>query len=526
MAHREIDAASGERITYADLEETCERIAAGFQDLGLQPGDTMAFISANSMDLVMAFIAAIFAGVKIACAKTTFNEREIEPVLNMTKPSVVFCDIFSAQKVRQACQGVTSVKVLVTTGDCDGMVNFAKLKDTPQSRFERAQNTSPGDIFTVFQSSGSTGLPKGVLITHRNFVAQLVTFGYKNAGVRNSKVFLLYLPVMHAGPFWLLFTMLTHHVELVLLAASDLASVLLPIAKYKVNNVVLYPTHGHHIAQRGLPPSLDISSMRYVFIAGSSIPPQVMRALANLFKDCKIVHGYGLTEGCCGVAYTRDTCYDFKTSGTPMPYVHIKVIDVDTGEKLNPGQYGEICIKGPACFQGYLGMPVATAAAFDNEGFVKTGKHLISGLSLPFRGDTGYYTARGELYVLDRIKDLIKCKDLQVAPTELEELLQEHPDVAQSAVTGVPHPEYGEAPRAFLVLNEEAGLADEGSLKKKRQEITEYIKGLVADHKQLHGGVEFVDAIPQTETGKPHRRNLRDAYVLRNASFAVNGKPQ
>ncbi|KAK8762350.1 hypothetical protein V5799_026383 [Amblyomma americanum] len=213
---------------------------------------------------------------------------------------------------------------------------------------------------------------------------------YKNEGLRKGDVFLAYLPLMHSGPIWVLFTALTHHLQVVMLAATDLASLLAPIIKYKVTTLVLYPTHGQHLVQRGLPASLDVSSVQYIFIAGSSIPPQILRQLAQLFSKCIIIHG-----------------------------------------------------------------------------------------------DTGYYTARGELYMLDRLKDLIKCMDQQVAPAELEELLQEHPDVAQAAVTGVPHAEYGEAPIAFVVLKSQPATEDER--RAKTLALTAYIKSEWVRHRGVAG---------------------------------------
>ncbi|XP_037583086.1 uncharacterized protein LOC119466640 [Dermacentor silvarum] len=503
-----IDAATGHRYTGMEIVDACERIAAGFQAIGLEPGDTVAFASVNSIDLVMAFIAAIFAGAKITCVKTAFNEREMTRVLMTTKPSVIYCDMESADKVQDVCQHVPSVKALVTAGEREGMANIAKLRETPRNLFKRPVPADPEDVVIVFHSSGSTGLPKAGLISHRNFIAELVTFGYKNEGFGKGDIFLGYLPLMHAAPLWLLFTMLTHHVQLVLVAAKDLGSVLAPIAKYKVTTLILYPTHGLHIVQRGLPPTLDVSSLRAVYIAGSSIPQQVLRQLGQVFQGCLIIHGYGLTEACCAIAHTRGQCHDFKTAGIPMPYVSIKVVDVHTGKKLGPEECGEICVKGPTCFKGYLDAPEATASVFDDEGFVRT-------------GDTGYYTSRGELYVLDRIKDIVRCMDQQVAPAELEELLQEHPDVTQAAVAGVPHPEYGEAPRAFVVLEEGQRPATKQEEEAKKAALAAYMKGLVAPHKQLHGGIEFVDAIPQTETGKPHRRQLRDTYLQRKEAATV-----
>ncbi|KAL3189813.1 hypothetical protein MRX96_020838 [Rhipicephalus microplus] len=155
---------------------------------------------------------------------------------------------------RKVCQNIPSVKALVAAGERNGMANIATLKETPRNAFKRPAPADPGDVAIVFHSSGSTGLPKAGLISHRNFIAELVTFGYKNEGLRKGDIFLAYLPLMHAAPMWLLFTMLTHHVQVVLVAAKDLAQVLMPIPKYKVTTLVLYPTHGLHIVQRGLPP--------------------------------------------------------------------------------------------------------------------------------------------------------------------------------------------------------------------------------------------------------------------------------
>ncbi|KAH9363881.1 hypothetical protein HPB48_004104 [Haemaphysalis longicornis] len=506
-----MDAATGQRYTFAELEAICECVAAGFQELGLQRGDTVCFVSPNTVDLIIAFIATAFAGAVIACIKTVFNERETERVLSMTKPTLVYCDLASADVIHKVCNDVPSVKVLVTTGDYDGMVNFTKVKETPQSKYKRPPPASPQDVFTVYMSSGTTGLPKAALITHSNFLSQLVAFGYKNPALIKGDVFLNYLPVMHTAPFAVLFSAIASHLETIMLAAMDLASVLPLIPKYKVTNLQLYPTHAMVIVQKGLPPTLDISTVKTLFLAGSALPPQIMSGLLNVFPRANIYHAYGLTEVCCAISFTRGMCHDFKTVGTLIPHTSIKVVDVDTRKKLGPGECGEICIKGPSCFKGYLDNPDATAEMYDDEGFVKS-------------GDTGYYTACGELYVLDRIKDMVKCMDLQVAPAELEELLQGHADVAQVAVVGVPHSAYGEAPRAFIVLKANARPKTTQEEEAKQQEFVKYIENLVAVHKRLHGGVEFTDVIPQTPTGKPNRRQLRETFLEKAGPAATEKK--
>lgn len=188
--------------------------------------------------------------------------------------------------------------------------------------------------------------------------------------------------------------------------------------------------------------------------------------------------------------------------------MEMKVVDIKTGRKLGPGDCGEIRVKGPMCFKGYLDMPEETAAIFDEDGFLKT-------------GDLGYYSARGELYVRERIKDLIKCMDNQVVPAEVEEILQQHPDVLQAAVVGIPHAEYGEAARAFVVLKEGVPLTTETQVESKKRQLMEYMESLVSTPKQLHGGVEFVAAIPQTDTGKHNRRQLREAHLQKNDPESV-----
>lgn len=494
------DGATGQSYTYAHLLDLWERAAGGFQKLGLEAGDTVAFAAVNSIDLVVAMVGAMFAGAKIACVKATLKQKEIERVLNMTKPKMLFCDMYCAEKAVQASKESHNVQTLVVAGDYDGMVKFSTLKESPRSKFKRPSGIDPNDVLMIAQTSGSTGLPKAGLITHRNFIAAVVTLSYNNKSFRKDDVLLVYLPLLHYAPNYIFFVMLTQHARVVLLATFDLATVLAQIPKYKVTSVGFYPTHIQQLLRQNLVSSYDVSSVRSMLSGTSSIPEPVMKALARMFPKCDIMHTYGTTETGGAVAYTRGTNWDMQSSGKPAACVEMKVVDIKTGRKLAPGECGEIRVKGPMCFKGYLEMPEETAEIFDEEQFLKT-------------GDLGYYSARGELYVRERIKDLIKCMDNQVVPAEVEEMLRQHPDVLQAAVAGIPHPEYGEAARAFVVLNEGVPLSTEAQVESKKRQLMEYMESIVSAPKQLHGGVEFVAAIPQTDTGKPNRRALREAYL-------------
>lgn len=173
------------------------------------------------------------------------------------------------------------------------------------------------------------------------------------------------------------------------------------------------------------------------------------------------------------------------------------VLDLVTGKPLAADKDGEILVRGPQLMLGYLNKPEATENAIDPDGWYKT-------------GDVGHYDVHGQLYIVDRLKDLIKCMDQQVAPAELEELLMRHELVRQAAVAGVPHRQYGEAPRAFVVLTEEA---QDLSPQDVAQQLSELIAETSAYHKHLHGGVQFMDELPKSESGKYLRRELRDMYL-------------
>lgn len=208
---------------------------------------------------------------------------------------------------------------------------------------------------------------------------------------------------------------------------------------------------------------------------------------------------YGLTETTgLAIAAPQNTkqCVGV---GTPVAMTQVKVVDMNTREKLDAGEHGEICIKGPICCKGYFSADESGGRMqlYDAEGFLQT-------------GDIGYYTKEGYIFFVDRLKEMIKCMDRQVSPAELEELLLKHPDVKEVVVFGVPHPEYGEAARALVVLRD--GVLVDGTTEGK---LRKFAEDQCASYKHLHGGLEFVSEIEKSVTGKYFRGALRDAFVAK-----------
>ncbi|XP_075531334.1 luciferin 4-monooxygenase-like [Dermacentor variabilis] len=249
----------------------------------------------------------------------------------------------------------------------------------------------------------------------------------------------------------------------------------------------------HEMRQTGR----TLPSMRGIAVGGSSVSTLLAEECGNAFGGLEaLVQVYGMTEA-CSLITSRPKNEDFSTSadvGFPTPNVAIKVVDVLTGEKLGPHQTGEVCYRTPSVMRGYYKRPKETADTIDEDGWSKS-------------GDAGYYDEDGRLYIVERLKQMIKCLDGTVIPTELEELLlrQHASDIAEVSVVGLPHPHYGEAPAAAVVLTDEGRTKDSELLAEK-------IKATVASnhamHKHLYGGVFFVDSLPKTDTGKVTRATL------------------
>ncbi|XP_037513164.2 luciferin 4-monooxygenase-like [Rhipicephalus sanguineus] len=495
-----VDDATGTSCTYVELERQCWSVAAGMHSLGFVPGDVAAFASANSLDLVVAVFGAIFAGGKVTFVKTNLTEREVEEQLSKVSPMILFADTQNAAKVAAATKKLTSVKAFVVFGEFNGMVQFEILRSAPSDQFQCPAPRKPDDDLFIFYTSGTTGHPKGALITNRNYIAQLFGFMSETSMFTVMDAYIGMLPFSHPLGFCVFCTMLAFGAKTVALRTLAIERLLMAAQKYKNSMLLLYPTYIRYLIEAPIPKKLDLSDVRAILIGGSTTPAMYLKKLSKMFPRANVVCGYGLTEVSAAAVYCRRPCDDSSCLGPPVPFLEMKVVDVITNQVLGPRECGEICIRGPTVFKAYLNMPEATAKAFDEEGFFRT-------------GDTGYFTADGHFHVAGRIKDLIKCMDQQVAPAELETLLLSHPDVREVVVTGVPHSEHGEAARAFVVLRKDCqgGKVVEESLKT-------FVKDLVAYHKQLHGGLEFLDELPATETGKALRRELRDAYLKRIAA--------
>jgi acyl-CoA synthetase (AMP-forming)/AMP-acid ligase II len=352
------------------------------------------------------------------------------------------------------------------------------------------------DLVALPYSSGTTGLPKGVMLTHRNLVANLRQCeGMKNfEGFSDRDVVMAVLPYFHIyGMVVIMMFGLAGGGTIVSTPRFDMLEFLGLVQKYRATILPLVPPIVLGMVKHPAVAQYDLSSVRLVFSGAAPLGEDLAREL-SLKLGCPVVQGYGMTEASpvTHLSPTLNAPMKPGSAGRVVPNTEVKIVDVTTGAELPQGEEGELLIRGPQIMKGYLNQPGDTAACLDPEGWYHT-------------GDVGYVDPEGYFFIVDRTKELIKYKGLQVAPAELEALLVTHPAVLDAAVVRKADAEAGEVPKAFVVLKPE----DARSGANTAETIMGWVAGRVAPHKRIRH-LEFVDQIPKSASGKILRRVLMD----------------
>jgi acyl-CoA synthetase (AMP-forming)/AMP-acid ligase II len=479
-----VDGPSGRTLTYRQLAAGVERVAAGLAARGFGRGDVLGLHSPNLPEFPLAAYGAMAAGGTVTTASPLLTAEELAGQLVEAGASALVTVPPFLDRARAAAEKA-GVDELLVLGEAGGATPFRELvahRHPPA----RTVVDPERDVATLLFSSGTTGLPKAVELTH----ASVVTSVRQTQAVldfRADDVVLAVAPLFHTmGQNAVLACGLRAGATVVTLPRFDLEGFLDAIQRHRVTAMIVAPPIMLALANHPLVDRYELSSLRLVGCGAAPLSGEVEQRCADRL-GCVVAQGFGMTEATCCIAISPFDAPRRGSVGRLLPNTEARIVDPATGADLAPGRTGELWVRGPQLMRGYRNQPEATAHTIDADGWLRT-------------GDLCAFDEDGYLYVVDRLKELIKYKGSQVAPAELEHLLMAHPAVADAAVVPRPDPEAGEVPVAHVVLRGQA----------TPDELQAWVAERVAPFKRLRS-VVVAEQIPRSMTGKLLRRVLVEA---------------
>ena len=486
----------GERtFTYADLQGHSDSLAAAMAGMGVERGERVAVLAPNCAEFVIAFYGALKAGAVVTTVNSGYREREIAHQLNDSGARTLIVHEALREMSDAAREIAAGVERRVVIGGApDSDESFWALVEGAAGEAPPVFDVDPlNDVAVLPYSSGTTGLSKGVMLTHGNLASNARQFlgrAGEEAALREDDVILTHLPLFHIyGMNVLMNGAIGSGAAQVMMGRFDMDEFLDLLERHRVTVLFTVPPVGLGLTQYPGVAARDLSSLRVGFFGAAPLSGE-MQARIQEVLGFPIIQGYGMTEA------SPVTHADFMEAhlirhgsiGPPLPDTEQKVVDVETGTReAAAGEPGELLVRGPQVMKGYYENAAATAETLTPDGWLHT-------------GDIVRMDEDGYVWVLDRKKELIKYKGFQVPPAELEGVLLEHPDIADAAVVGKDDLESGEIPKAFVVRRPGAALTAE--------DVIGFVSDKVATFKRVRE-VEFIDAVPKNPSGKILRRELR-----------------
>jgi long-chain acyl-CoA synthetase len=490
-----IDTSCDRRFTFAEYGSLVESLAHSLVSAGLAPGEVVAIFLPNSWEFAITYHAATLAGGIPTLLNPSYREREIRYQLENSGAALLITDAPLLENVNLA--GLPALRrVFTTRSQRAGCEDFATLLRPTSAKFPDALQNSQETIAALPYSSGTTGLPKGVMLSHYNLVANVYqVLGPNAAMLTPDDVMLCFLPLYHIYGLTVALTLsLSLGSTLVLMPRFDVQKLCTLLLQEGVTMMPVVPPAINafcQAAEAGVFPKNHI--VRWIKCGAAPLAPELARRMASL-TGISVVQGYGMTEASpvTHVGYIAPPEMNRPASiGQPLALTECRIVDLD-GNEVAPGESGELVMRGPQIMLGYWKEPQATAAVLRDGWY--------------FSGDIVRCDANGFYYVLDRSKEMIKYKGFPVAPAEVESLLLEHPAVRDCGVVAKPDLDAGEIPCAFVVLRE--GFMPSDVLAK---ELCDFVADRLSRHKQPRE-VRFADVVPRTPSGKILRRELRKTF--------------
>jgi long-chain acyl-CoA synthetase len=481
-------------MTYGELDERSSRVAQALLAEGVKPGDRVAILDKNASS----FYEIEFGGAKLGAVTVAVNWRlappEIAHVVRDSQARVLFV----APELWPLIEGTVDeldVSSVVALGELAGRPTYVSWRDA-QPPDDPAHPATPDDVVAQYYTSGTTGLPKGAMLSSRNLMSGIAQSS-ETLGIDDHVVSLVGMPLFHvSGSAWGLYG-LAVGAHNVMMRDVDLDQILDYIPKYRITHTVFVPAVLQFLLLMPGVDEVDFSSLELIVYGASPISREVLEESIARF-GCKFAQAYGLTETSGGVVLLLPEDHDpngphperLMSAGQAAPGVELRIVDLETGEESPTGSVGEVWIRAPEVMAGYWNLPQATADAITPDGWFRS-------------GDAGYLDADGYLFLSDRVKDMIITGGENVYPAEVENVLMSHPDVADVGVIGVPDDQWGESVKAIVVRVP--------GTEPTESELISYARDRLAHYKAPRS-VDWADELPRTPSGKILKRDLRAPY--------------
>ena len=473
------------KIAYGELDLLVNRAASGITRMGYRKGDVLSVFLPSLPELIIAYLGAVRAGVTLNLVNAMLQKTEVAYILNDCESKGMLVDSKRLPIIESVLPEVKSLEnVLLLEDGSMNYPSFRKMLAQESDAFE-ARVTHPADLCHLMYTSGTTGWPKGVMATHRNIRHNATEFGKIHFSPEDT--LMVATPIFHC---WGLvngtFGMLSRGGTVITVERFVPQKALEEIERLRPTVFQGVPPMYNLLLKQPDLGKRDVSSVVFCLSAATKMPENLIREVETKLQ-WRYAEAWGLTEVSCVGTTAPYTETRIGSCGKGMADAVIKVIDPD-GKVLPPGQQGELCVRGTCVTAGYLNRPEATREAFDEEGWFHS-------------GDIAYMDDDGHAYIVDRKKDMINVGGEKVFPSEVEDMLINHPQIKDLVIIGIPDELKGEVPKAYVVLKEREALSLE--------ELREYCRSRMAPYK-IPVALEFIDEIPRLASGKALRRMLRE----------------
>ncbi|KAB2096462.1 hypothetical protein ES319_A01G109800v1 [Gossypium barbadense] len=490
-----IDATTGRHLSFSQLWQSVDSVSTCLSELGIRKGNIVIIIAPNSIFIPIVCLSVMSLGAIITTSNPLNTSREFAVQMADSKPVLVFTTSQVVPKLAGSPLPIVLLDEQVAT-EKTGQVKIVTtisemLKKETKDKIRVRDRVYQDDAATLLYSSGTTGASKGVISSHGNLMALMQSFSHLSNPDEGEQTHICAVPMFHIYGFGAFaIGKLTQGSKVVVLSKFDMKEMLSAIEKYRVTCLPLVPPILLVMVKEAdeIRKKYDLSSLQSIVCGGAPLSKDLINRFMEKFPSIDIRQGYAMTEstGFGASMQTPGECLKYGSVGLLSPNLEAKIVDPTTGTALKVNQKGELWLRGPSIMKGYLNNAEATAATLDSQGWLKT-------------GDLCYIDDDGYVYVVDRLKELIKYKGYQVPPAELEALLLSHPQISDAAVIPFPDEEVGQYPMAYVVRKSGSNISDTA--------LMDFVAKQVAPYKRIRK-VAFVTSIPKNPSGKILRRDI------------------